>query len=334
MAQYLKYPVKTMSISQNYNGGYSHSAESTGSPKAYPIDECCGNGNRDYFYAPCDLVIKRIYGVGNKGTNTIWMQSQNKVKLANGTESIVTIRVTHPEDDDLKKYKVGQKFKQGAKMFREGKDGQATGNHFHIELNNCEFKKLSGGGWVKNNKGGWVTAPNSIKPEDGFYVDRSFTTIKNAAGLKFKNMPINPQPEPPKPTPTPTSHKFKKGDKVIINGNLYKNANAEKPSGKVKNKKTTITRYEEGTKHPYNTTGDLGWMDEEDIKLQPTKTYYPKCASKYTSFVDALKSIKVNSSFANRFKIASKNGIKIYVGTSSQNIKLLNLLKQGKLIKP
>lgn len=328
--QYLKYPTKTMQISQNYNGAYSHKDESTGSPKAYPIDEACGTSGRDYFYAPCDLTIKRIYGVGNKGTNTIWMQSDSKVKLSNGTESIITIRVTHPNDDDLKKYKVGQKFKQGAKMFREGKDGQATGNHFHIEVNNCEFKKLSGNGWVQNNKGAWVTSPNSMKPEQAFYVDTAFTKIKSSAGLKFINMP---KPEPtPEPQPEPIQ-KFKIGDKVIINGDLYKSANAEKPSGKVKNKKTTITRYEKGTKHPYNTTGDLGWMNEKDITLQPTKTYYPKCASKYTSLVDALKSIKVNSSFANRFKIANKNGIKLYVGTSKQNIKLLDLLKKGKLVK-
>ena len=64
-----------------------------------------------------------------------------------------------------------------------------------------------------------------------------------------------------------------------------------------------------------------------------TKNYYKKYRGKSNSLVDALKSIGVNSSFSNRFKIAKKNGIKSYVGTSSQNTKLLNLLKKGKLIK-
>lgn len=190
--QYLKYPTKTMGISQNYNGKYSHYDESHGNPSAYPIDEACGNTSRDYFYAPCDLIIKRIYGVGNKGTNTIWMESTGKVKLANSKESIVTIRVTHPEDEDLKKYKVGQTFKQGDKMFREGKDGNATGNHFHIEISTCAFNKLSNKGWIKNNKGAWVTSPNSIKPEEAFYIDKSFTTIKNSKGLKFKELSNTP----------------------------------------------------------------------------------------------------------------------------------------------
>lgn len=64
-----------------------------------------------------------------------------------------------------------------------------------------------------------------------------------------------------------------------------------------------------------------------------TNSYYPKCSSKYKSLVDALKSIKINSSFSNRKKIAKSNGVKLYVGSSKQNTTLLNLLKNGKLKK-
>lgn len=64
-----------------------------------------------------------------------------------------------------------------------------------------------------------------------------------------------------------------------------------------------------------------------------TSSYYKKCVSKYSSLVDALKSIGVNSSFSNRSKIAKANGIKVYIGTAKQNTQLLNLLKQGKLKK-
>ena len=65
----------------------------------------------------------------------------------------------------------------------------------------------------------------------------------------------------------PVTYKFKVGDKVVINGSLYVSSNASSPAGKVSNKVTTITRLAEGSKHPYNTSGDLGWMDEKDIKL-------------------------------------------------------------------
>lgn len=61
--------------------------------------------------------------------------------------------------------------------------------------------------------------------------------------------------------------KFKIGDKVVINGDLYVSSNALKPVSSVKNKVTHITRIASGSKHPYNTTGDLGWMDESSIKL-------------------------------------------------------------------
>ena len=62
--------------------------------------------------------------------------------------------------------------------------------------------------------------------------------------------------------------KYKIGDKVIITGELYISSNATKPTSYVKDKKTTITRVVSGARHPYNSTGDLGWCDEKSIKLQ------------------------------------------------------------------
>lgn len=63
-----------------------------------------------------------------------------------------------------------------------------------------------------------------------------------------------------------------------------------------------------------------------------TNNYY-KTDYKGLSFVDALKSIGVDSSMANRKRIAALNGIKNYTGTALQNIKLLNMLKKGELKK-
>src|SRR5690625_3680722 len=55
--------------------------------------------------------------------------------------------------------------------------------------------------------------------------------------------------------------------------------------------------------------------------------------STYTgdSIVDYLKSIGQPSSFAHRRKLAKQHGIKGYVGTASQNIRLLNTLRGGKV---
>lgn len=68
-------------------------------------------------------------------------------------------------------------------------------------------------------------------------------------------------------------------------------------------------------------------------KDSPTVTYLANKNYKGSSIVDALKQIKVNSSYSYRSKLAAKNGIKNYTGTPAQNTKMLNLLKKGKLIK-
>lgn len=65
-----------------------------------------------------------------------------------------------------------------------------------------------------------------------------------------------------------------------------------------------------------------------------TKKYYPKYTGYSVSIVDALDSKKIDSSMKHRKKIAAANGIKNYRGSASQNIKLLKLFKNGKLIKP
>ena len=82
--------------------------------------------------------------------------------------------------------------------------------------------------------------------------------------------------EEPTPTPQPTpSDKFNIGDKVIIDGPLYVSSTASSPAGHVSNKVTNITRKNPGSAHPYNTTGDLGWMDESSIKKYEEPTPAP-----------------------------------------------------------
>lgn len=85
-----------------------------------------------------------------------------------------------------------------------------------------------------------------------------------------KEEEVTPIPVPT-PTPAPTQ-KFKIGDQVVVSGKLYASANASIASGSVLGKVTKITRYVAGTKHPYNTTNDLGWMDESAIRFYNNTT--------------------------------------------------------------
>ena len=69
----------------------------------------------------------------------------------------------------------------------------------------------------------------------------------------------------------PVSLKFKVGDAVYIKGALYSNSNAAEATGYCDGKLTNITRVNPGSAHPYNTTGDLGWMDEASINVVEEK---------------------------------------------------------------
>lgn len=145
--------------------------------------------------------------------------------------------------------------------------------HVGIVINvvNSNCIKVAQSGWGSsnpfyittnyNNNGRWGLSSN--------YPFRGFIRI----------LPTPPAPQPtPKPTPGP-SDKFNIGDRVVINGPLYTSSNAASPAGSVSNKTTNITRKNPGSAHPYNTTGDLGWMDESSIRKaeepQPQPTPQP-----------------------------------------------------------
>jgi len=66
----------------------------------------------------------------------------------------------------------------------------------------------------------------------------------------------------------------------------------------------------------------------------PTKQFFPAPSKRNLSLVDAFKSINVDSSFANRQRIATANGISNYSGTAAQNNQMLSLLNSGRLVRP
>lgn len=187
---YLIYPIKIMNITQTYKNDFSHSRHTVGTPKDYPIDDNCGaTGPNGYFYCPCDaMIVKKIYGVGSSSSNVLWLESTTPVITPTFTD-YVTIMIGHIEDAELNKLKIGQTFTRKEPIAIEGKDGFATGEHFHIVVGRGKFK---GSGWVKNTNDIWVinTTGGSVKPEDAFFIDNTFTTIKNSAGLNFLDLYI------------------------------------------------------------------------------------------------------------------------------------------------
>lgn len=193
MANYAHYPLAVMRITQNYNGNTSHKPHTTGNFKDYPIDDGeKDTGNNDWFYCPCDsMTVRRIYGVGNKGANTIWLESNTPVDCADGTRNYITIMVTHCTDESLNRINVGQIFRRYDKIAQEGKD-QATGYHFHISVAKGRFTGL---GWQLNSNNKYVLI-GGVKPEAVFYIDPRVNTVMSSGGLHFKKMPSNPYTKP------------------------------------------------------------------------------------------------------------------------------------------
>lgn len=198
MPNYLTYPFKTMRITQSYDGTTSHLPHMTGSPKEYALDEGGKDGGRDWLFCGCDAMrVTRLTGVGKPGTNALYVTSTTPVDLANGKRSIITMQLVHPNDDDLCKLRDGQIIRRGERICREGNDG-ATGNHVHMAVG---LGTIIGTGWQKNSKDRWVlvTTGGALKPEDAFFIDPTFTTVKDSKGLKFKKLPKE-EPKPGKYT--------------------------------------------------------------------------------------------------------------------------------------
>ena len=137
------------------------------------------------------------------------------------------------------------------------------------------------------------------------------------SGYKFRGFIYNPAvKEEITPAPTP-SDKFNIGDKVVINGALYKSSNATTASGNVKDKITNITRKVSGAKHPYNTTGDLGWMDESAIKkyIEPsaqkfaigTQVVINGSLYKSSNAISASGSVKNKTTYITRYAAGAKH---------------------------
>lgn len=175
--------METMRITQNYNGTASHYNHSHGTPVDYPID-CAGvDGKQSAYFAPVDMKVVAIRGVGNYATNTIWLETTETVQTPTFND-IVWLTLTHWNDGSItSKFKVGDVIKAGEIICYEGTDG-ATANHLHVTCGrgHCD-------NWLQNDKGSWVMSGESLPPEQVMYINDDFTKCVDSGGLVFKSMP-------------------------------------------------------------------------------------------------------------------------------------------------
>ena len=73
---------------------------------------------------------------------------------------------------------------------------------------------------------------------------------------------------------------------------------------------------------------------KEEEEERRRRAYFPIPNYSGVSIVDALETIGADSRYGYRCTIAAKNGIGGYTGTPKQNTYMLNLLKNGNLLRP
>lgn len=169
------YPSKNMRITQGYEEG-THK-------NSYAIDDAGIDSSISEIYAPFTGIIKKVY---SNDANEVWLESIEPVEYPDGTIDFMTIMFAH--NDDISGLFVGKKINKGEKFYREGKKGNATGNHCHIE---CAKGKYISPGWYKNNNG-YYSIINGKKPEECLWVDDSIKIIENY-NYNFKKVNSLPQ---------------------------------------------------------------------------------------------------------------------------------------------
>lgn len=145
----------------------------------------------------------------------------------------------------------------------------------------------------------------------------------------------SPTPAPaPSPTPAPAGHSV--GETVSFN-KIYSTAASTTPLNP-RVTSGTITKVLPGKANPYLINGGTGWVNDGCItsggamQQAPTVNYYPAYTAGGNSITMALSSLGIDSSMAHRKQIAAANGIGGYAGTYTQNVTMLTLLKNGRLI--
>ena len=181
--------MKNMRITQSYNGTVSHKPHWYNSKNYadYPIDIAGIDGNKEPYYAPVDMKVVAIKGIGTSVTNTIWLVSTEKCNTPSGIFKPF-IMLTHWNDSDpyIKNLKVGSIVKAGQPICEEGVDG-ATANHLHLVCGNA--LRGCGNGFIQNSNGKWVSKGWCMKPEEVMFIDKEFTNILSTNNLTFKDKP-------------------------------------------------------------------------------------------------------------------------------------------------
>jgi len=162
-----KFVMPTMTVTQGYDIG-THKG-------TYALDLAGEDTGIDWVLAPFTGTIKKILS-GSYG-NWYWFESNEEVLCANGEITKLVAMFGH---DNKVRHNVGDVIKQGEHLCAEGRSGNTTGNHCHLEIAKGEYV----GTWYKNSNGVYMLY-NAVKPNEYLCVPDNYI-IKNDGGYAWK----------------------------------------------------------------------------------------------------------------------------------------------------
>ena len=173
-AQYAIWPLSQVNITQGAYDSYSHQSENAFDCVVTPI-----TGARAF--APFDgrvVAAESTWG-------TIWFQSDEPVRYADGTYDYMTVIFMHGQNATSL---LGRSFSQGTAFYTLGGVGPSGPNtydtHLHVEVYRG---RVSASGATISSSLAWAYRGNVV-PNRGLYVDSSMTSIVKTYGYSFKRI--------------------------------------------------------------------------------------------------------------------------------------------------
>lgn len=148
------FPTSILNIHQGMNEARSHK-------KSFSLDLVGKSREVIYAYAPFDCTIKWL----SEDNSRVLFESDNEVLLANEEKDFVQFILSNA--DEIKEYSIGQKFKQGEKIYQSGNYKVTVVVHIDLKVARGKFE------------GQDPIEPSFLKPAKCMYPERNHYKIKN-----------------------------------------------------------------------------------------------------------------------------------------------------------
>ena len=245
-----------------------------------------------------ELVVSDVINTDRNSKGTTSYGNFVKVRHENGKKTLYA----HLKYGSVN-VKKGEKVSKGEKLGTMGATGNAYGVHLHFEVRNQDESRENPYEYLWGQK--QIKEKNKMNEE----ILEKPAIQKKEEGLK-ENIKVENKEE------------IKKEDAEIKN---------ERNNEVIKKEDDDEEQIIKGTSQE-NLENDEHKLNKIEKSVNTKNEYLENKNYSYYSIVDALKEINIDSSFEYRSMLALKNGINNYRGSAYQNLKLLDLLKQGKLL--